>query len=110
MQMLCMAALLATTTLGVALTATAQETAAPPAETVAAPVDPAAAPPAAEVVAEVVAAPVEAAAAATEAEPEPVVDKGDVAWMLTSTMLVLLMVVPGLALFYGCLLYTSRCV
>ena len=31
----------------------------------------------------------------------PVVDKGDVAWMLTSTMLVLLMVVPGLALFYG---------
>ena len=31
----------------------------------------------------------------------PVVDKGDVAWMLTSTMLVLMMVVPGLALFYG---------
>ncbi|GAB1406667.1 ammonium transporter [Thermomonas brevis] len=30
-----------------------------------------------------------------------VVDKGDVAWMLTSTMLVLLMVLPGLALFYG---------
>ena len=29
------------------------------------------------------------------------VDKGDVAWMLTSTMLVLLMVLPGLALFYG---------
>ncbi|ELQ05974.1 ammonium transporter [Xanthomonas translucens DAR61454] len=28
-------------------------------------------------------------------------DKGDVAWMLTSTLLVLLMVVPGLALFYG---------
>ena len=32
---------------------------------------------------------------------ETVVDKGDVAWMLTSTMLVMLMVVPGLALFYG---------
>jgi ammonium transporter, Amt family len=31
----------------------------------------------------------------------PVVDKGDVAWMLTSTLLVLLMTVPGLALFYG---------
>ena len=31
----------------------------------------------------------------------PVVDKGDVAWMLTSTLLVLLMVLPGLALFYG---------
>jgi Amt family ammonium transporter len=31
----------------------------------------------------------------------PVVDKGDVAWLLTSTLLVLLMTVPGLALFYG---------
>src|SRR5690606_32939108 len=29
------------------------------------------------------------------------VDHGDVAWMLTSTLLVLLMAVPGLALFYG---------
>ncbi|RNF83610.1 ammonium transporter [Lysobacter psychrotolerans] len=29
------------------------------------------------------------------------VDKGDVAWMLTSTLLVLMMAVPGLALFYG---------
>ena len=40
---------------------------------------------------------------AAEAEPEvqAVVDKGDVAWMLTSTLLVLLMTVPGLALFYG---------
>nr|WP_249040961.1 ammonium transporter [Lysobacter maris] len=28
-------------------------------------------------------------------------DKGDVAWILTSTLLVLLMTVPGLALFYG---------
>ncbi|WP_150131942.1 ammonium transporter [Dokdonella koreensis] len=34
-------------------------------------------------------------------ETTPVVDKGDVAWMLTSTLLVLLMTVPGLALFYG---------
>ncbi|WP_434212707.1 ammonium transporter [[Pseudomonas] boreopolis] len=42
-----------------------------------------------------------AAAPAAEAEPAPVVEKGDVAWMLTSTLLVLLMVVPGLALFYG---------
>jgi len=40
------------------------------------------------------------AAAAAEAA-KPVVDKGDVAWMLTSTLLVLLMTVPGLALFYG---------
>jgi len=29
------------------------------------------------------------------------VDKGDTAWMLVSTLLVLLMIVPGLALFYG---------
>ncbi len=28
-------------------------------------------------------------------------DHGDVAWMLTATLLVLMMVVPGLALFYG---------
>ena len=31
----------------------------------------------------------------------PVVNKGDNAWMLTSTVLVLLMTIPGLALFYG---------
>ena len=33
--------------------------------------------------------------------PDPVVDKGDVAWMTVSTVLVLLMTIPGLALFYG---------
>jgi ammonium transporter, Amt family len=31
----------------------------------------------------------------------PVVNKGDNAWMLTATVLVLLMTIPGLALFYG---------
>ncbi|WP_202905662.1 ammonium transporter [Cypionkella psychrotolerans] len=31
----------------------------------------------------------------------PVMDKGDVAWMMTSTALVLFMTIPGLALFYG---------
>ncbi len=31
----------------------------------------------------------------------PTVDKGDTAWMLVSTALVALMVIPGLALFYG---------
>ena len=31
----------------------------------------------------------------------PVVNKGDTAWMMTSTVLVLMMIVPGLALFYG---------
>src|SRR5680860_141259 len=31
----------------------------------------------------------------------PVMDKGDTAWMLVSTILVLFMILPGLALFYG---------
>ncbi len=31
----------------------------------------------------------------------PTIDTGDTAWMLTSTALVLLMTIPGLALFYG---------
>jgi Amt family ammonium transporter len=31
----------------------------------------------------------------------PTMDKGDVAWMIVATILVLLMIVPGLALFYG---------
>ena len=32
---------------------------------------------------------------------KPKVDKGDTAWMMASTMLVILMTIPGLALFYG---------
>src|SRR6476620_7970255 len=36
-----------------------------------------------------------------QAAKAPVPDKGDTAWMLVSTVLVLLMIVPGLALFYG---------
>ena len=47
-----------------------------------------------------VAAPAAAAPAAAEA-PAPVPNKGDTAWMMLSTILVILMVVPGLALFYG---------
>src|SRR5258708_138281 len=39
--------------------------------------------------------------AATAADAEPTVNKGENAWMLTSTVLVLLMTIPGLALFYG---------
>ena len=35
------------------------------------------------------------------ATPPPVINSGDTAWMLTSTALVLLMTIPGLALFYG---------
>ncbi|MGX2040677.1 ammonium transporter [Methylocaldum sp. MU1018] len=39
--------------------------------------------------------------AAPAATPAPVPDKGDVAWMIAATVLVILMTVPGLALFYG---------
>ncbi|WP_428249171.1 ammonium transporter [Ferrovibrio sp.] len=42
-----------------------------------------------------------AAPAAAEAAAAPKLDTGDTAWMLTSTALVLLMTIPGLALFYG---------
>jgi len=35
------------------------------------------------------------------AAPALTVDKGDTAWMLISTVIVLLMIIPGLALFYG---------
>ena len=35
------------------------------------------------------------------AQDTPVPDKGDTAWMMTSTVLVILMTLPGLALFYG---------
>lgn len=47
----------------------------------------------------------EAAEAAAEAvpaaPPAPTLSAGDTAWMLTSTALVLMMTIPGLALFYG---------
>ena len=45
------------------------------------------------------AAAVPAVAAAVEAVPT--LSAGDTAWMLTSTLLVILMVIPGLGLFYG---------
>jgi ammonium transporter, Amt family len=35
------------------------------------------------------------------AADKPKIDSGDTAWMLTSTALVLMMTIPGLALFYG---------
>ena len=35
------------------------------------------------------------------AQDTPVPDKGDTAWMMTSTVLVILMTIPGLALFYA---------
>jgi ammonium transporter, Amt family len=42
-----------------------------------------------------------AAAFAAEAAAPPVVDTGDTAWVLTASALVLMMTLPGLALFYG---------
>ena len=46
------------------------------------------------------AAPAAAAEAAAD-KPAVTVDKGDVAWLMTATLLVIMMVIPGLALFYG---------
>ena len=69
--------------------AAASEMAAPAADAASAPAAAAAAAPAA------------AEAAAPAAAPAPVPNKGDTSWMMVSTILVILMTVPGLALFYG---------
>lgn len=64
--------------------------------------DAAASAPAAAASAAAVAAPAASAAAeAASAAPAPVPNKGDVSWMLVSTLLVIMMSIPGLALFYG---------
>jgi len=55
--------------------------------------------PAAAPVAPAVAA--SAAPAAAAAAPAPTPNKGDTSWMLVSTLLVIMMSIPGLALFYG---------
>ena len=47
------------------------------------------------------AAPSSPPVAAPSAAPQAKIDKGDNAWMLTSSALVLMMTVPGLFLFYG---------
>jgi len=47
------------------------------------------------------AAPAAAAAAPAAATPPQKVDKGDTAWMIVATAFVILMTIPGLALFYG---------
>jgi ammonium transporter, Amt family len=51
------------------------------------------------------AAPAEAAPAAA---PAPTVNKGDTAWMIVATVLVILMTIPGLALFYGGMVRTKN--
>jgi len=68
--------------------------------------EPAAVPATTEAAATEAAAPVQAATAAEAAAPT--VDKGDVSWMLTATVLVMLMTVPGLALFYGGMVRTKN--
>ena len=42
-----------------------------------------------------------AASAANADAPKPKLDKGDTTWMMVATALVILMTIPGLALFYG---------
>ncbi len=81
-----------------ATAAPADAAAAPAADAAAAP---AAAPAADAAPAAAAAAPAAAEAAPAEAAPAPTPNKGDTAWMMVSTLLVILMVVPGLALFYG---------
>src|SRR5438552_9933073 len=83
---------LAAMIVGAPLAALAQPAPPPAAEAPASAAAPAPAPEAA------VAAP---AAAAPAAAPAPKIDTGDTAWMLTSSVLVLMMTIPGLALFYA---------
>ncbi len=47
-------------------------------------------------------------AAFAQDEAAPIMDKGDTAWMMTSSLLVLFMLIPGLALFYGGLVRTKN--
>lgn len=67
---------------------------------------PAAAAAVTQAVAPVAAAVADAAAAAPAAAPVP--NKGDTAWMLVSTLLVVMMAAPGLGLFYGGLVRTKN--
>ncbi|GAE85959.1 ammonium transporter [Bacteroides reticulotermitis JCM 10512] len=54
--------------------------------------------------------------AAVEAAPEaaevaaPTLDSGNTAWIIVATILVLLMTIPGLALFYGGLVRQKKCI
>ena len=50
------------------------------------------------------------AAFAQDVPVEPAMFKGDIAWMMTATLLVTFMAVPGLALFYGGLVRTKNAV
>jgi Amt family ammonium transporter len=63
---------------------------------------------AAAVVAEPAAVAAEAAAPVAEAAPAPVLSKADNAWIMVCAALVILMSIPGLALFYGGLVRTKN--
>jgi Amt family ammonium transporter len=78
---------------GLAVPAWAEDAAAPAVASAVAPAAPAAAPAPAAAVA--------APASGVAAAPAPVPNKGDTAWMIVATVLVLFMCVPGLGLFYG---------
>ena len=83
--------------LGFAGVASAQDSAASAPAAAASAATTAAAPDAAASAGAAAAAP----AAAASAAPAPVPNKGDVTWMLMSTVLVIMMSIPALALFYG---------
>lgn len=55
----------------------------------------------ATVVADAAVAPAAETPAPAEAAKAPTPEKGDIAWMIVATILVTLMVIPGLGLFYG---------
>jgi len=82
--------------LGLALPAMAQDKTAPAAAT-----ETKAPAPAAATTAAPAAAPAPAPAAAEAAPAAPSPNKGDNAWMIVATVLVIMMSIPGLALFYG---------
>jgi Amt family ammonium transporter len=96
LSILALAGALAIGSLGVAGTSFADD--AMPAEAAAVTV--------AEVTPAETAMPVEAAAPA--AEEKPTIDAGSTAWMIVATVLVLAMIIPGLALFYGGLVRTKN--
>ena len=79
----------------------AQNTTAEPATAAPAPTAPAATEPATTEPAPAAAAAAPAAAEVAPAAPAMQVNKGDTAWMIVATALVILMTIPGLALFYG---------
>ncbi len=101
MKKLIASLLLGLSLLGTSATTWAQTPTEAPAATAAASAPADAKPDAASSVAAPATAAVPVAVAAPAASAAPVPNKGDTAWMMVSTILVLLMVVPGLALFYG---------